>query len=31
MFVELLLIPVALFASTLLDVWTDDDEDDDED
>ena len=30
MFVELLLIPVALFASTLLDVWTDDDEEDDD-
>ncbi len=30
MFVELLLLPVALLASTLLDIWSDD-EDDEED
>jgi len=29
MFVELLLLPVALLASTLLDIWSDDDDEDD--
>lgn len=31
MFVELLLLPVALLASTLLDIWTDDDDDEEDD